>query len=365
MLGERFRNNEHILPREARRRVSEVVPATHESGIYGYPTPRNETWPADYWDTEDDDQVTMVHHSEFPNGFGQPVLRPAPQDPARPVTWQVGLFIESDALARLWTLNKWLTPDNAFVWSQHQQSWVSLLTVPEICASIKQARTELAGRRNTRELNAAIRRQTAKLSAILAYYSWGDLVARVSDLRSRVKSLFFPLNFRRRRWFAAALVCLIVVAILLPRSIGSNQVTLAETQIVGRAQHDTKTERAESKTLEPQDIIPVESLPLVPNTEAKNQRRYGARPFDANLARFALDRAARQTSRCTRSEVSGTVLVGFEPSGSVKDVTIGTLNGDVTKVDCVLGAFRAARVAPFSGSRVVVKKSFRARSSAT
>ena len=364
MLGERFRNNEHIVPRESQRRVSEVVPATHESGIYGYPTPRNETWPADYWDTEDDDQVTMVHHSEFPTGFGQPVLRPAPQDPARPVTWQVGLFMESDALARLWIGNKGLTPDNAFVWSQHQQSWVSLLTVPEICASIKQARTELAGRRNTRELNAAIRRQTAKLSAILAHYSWSDFVARVSDLRARVRSLFFPVNFRRGRWVAAALLCLIVVAILLPRNMGSNQVTLAETQIVGRAQHEAKPDRTEATALESQDIIPVESLPLVPNS-AKNQRRYGARPFDANLARFALDRAARQTSRCTRSEVSGTVLVGFEPSGSVNDVTLGTLNGDVTKADCILGVFRATRVAPFSGSRVVVKKSFRARSPTT
>ena len=234
--------------------------------------------------------------------------------------------------------------------------------MPEICASIKQARTELAGRRNTRELNVAIRRQTTKLNEILAhYYSWSVLVARANDLRSRVKSFFLPLNFRRGRWFAAALLCLVVIGILLPRNIGSNRVVLTETQIVARAQHETKPERAESTALDPQDIIPVESLPLVPNSVAKSQRQHGARPFDANFARLALDRAARQTSRCTRSEVSGTVLVGFEPSGSVKDVTIGTLNGDVTKADCILGIFRATRVAPFGGSRVVLRQSFRAR----
>ena len=360
MLGDRFRINEQKGTRESQRAVSEDVRA-RESGIYGNPALKYDAVPADNWDTDDDYEVAKMHDSESPSGVGQPGLRAVSHDHVN-ATWQVALSVKSADLTRLWIESNVLTPETTFVWSQHQQSWVSILTVPEICLAIEQTRTELVERRNRRALTVALRAQTAKLSAILARYSWRDLGARIGDLKARVRAPLMPLNFGRGRWFVTALFCLAAIAILLPRSTGSNPEVLAETQIFGPAQRATQPDRAESKGLDP-NIIAVESLPLVGNAEPKSPRAYGLGPFDLNRARRVLDRAAQQTNRCTRSEVSGTVLVGFDPSGSVKDVTIGALNGDVTRPDCILGVFRTARIAPFSGPRMVVKKSFRARSS--
>lgn len=84
-------------------------------------------------------------------------------------------------------------------------------------------------------------------------------------------------------------------------------------------------------------------------------------PFNAKLARTAVDRAAVRAKTCRdgrdpAGSVSATVT--FAPSGSVSEVTVTTPRYATTKTGrCVVARLSEAKVPAFSGSSVTVKKS--------
>lgn len=81
--------------------------------------------------------------------------------------------------------------------------------------------------------------------------------------------------------------------------------------------------------------------------------------FDTAAARRILTSAATRASRCaSEGSASGSVLVTFAPSGFVQSANMAGIKGQGTNVGCVLRAFQEARVAPFSGAPVTVRKAF-------
>ncbi|GEM_PF-4061553 len=84
----------------------------------------------------------------------------------------------------------------------------------------------------------------------------------------------------------------------------------------------------------------------------------GGNSFDKNAARLAAISAAQRVGACTEEPASGVVVITFAPSGLVSNASIVALKGDSIRPDCVLRAFQAARINPFSGPPVTVQKSF-------
>jgi hypothetical protein len=81
--------------------------------------------------------------------------------------------------------------------------------------------------------------------------------------------------------------------------------------------------------------------------------------FNATRARQALSHASQLMQRCAgASDLSGSAVVTFAPSGAVNGVTVQSISGDVSKVSCVVSAFHSVRVPAFTGTAVSVKKSF-------
>jgi hypothetical protein len=81
--------------------------------------------------------------------------------------------------------------------------------------------------------------------------------------------------------------------------------------------------------------------------------------FDTAVARRVLTGSASRAGRCAAERsASGSVLVTFAPSGFVQSASISGLSGQGVNVGCVLRAFQEARISPFAGSPVTVRKSF-------
>jgi hypothetical protein len=80
--------------------------------------------------------------------------------------------------------------------------------------------------------------------------------------------------------------------------------------------------------------------------------------FNPAQARRVLSSAASRAQSCADGPVSGSVMVTFAPSGFVQGASLNGLTGENVRSGCVLRAFQEARVSPFSGDPVSVKKSF-------
>ncbi|RYE92020.1 MAG: hypothetical protein EOO75_07610 [Myxococcales bacterium] len=88
----------------------------------------------------------------------------------------------------------------------------------------------------------------------------------------------------------------------------------------------------------------------------------GDKPFDRAGAGSALGSIAAGVGSCKKGDGpsgSGRIAVTFAPSGNVTTATIEGGDFAGTSVgSCIAARFRSAKVAPFSGSAVTVKKSF-------
>jgi hypothetical protein len=80
--------------------------------------------------------------------------------------------------------------------------------------------------------------------------------------------------------------------------------------------------------------------------------------FNPGQARRVLGSAASRAQSCAEGPVSGSVQVTFAPSGFVQNAVLSSIAGENVRSACVLRAFQEARVSPFSGAPIAVKKSF-------
>lgn len=80
--------------------------------------------------------------------------------------------------------------------------------------------------------------------------------------------------------------------------------------------------------------------------------------FDKDGARTALSFAIARVRNCSNSGLSGSALITFSTSGTVQSVQLSQLVGDDVDPSCVTRALSAARVPPFVGNAVTVRKSF-------
>jgi hypothetical protein len=119
------------------------------------------------------------------------------------------------------------------------------------------------------------------------------------------------------------------------------------------------SKRVDSKdTQPPQDAAKSPSAPAKPTTESAEDS--AKEPFDAEAAASALEGAAGRASSCRQADdPSGVavVTITFASSGRVTTATlagppfIGTATGS-----CIAAKMRTARIEPFSGSFVTVRK---------
>jgi predicted Zn finger-like uncharacterized protein len=87
----------------------------------------------------------------------------------------------------------------------------------------------------------------------------------------------------------------------------------------------------------------------------------GDKPFDRAAANSALSSIAASAASCKKPDGptgSGKVAVTFAPSGNVTTTNIEGSFAGTSVGSCVAGRFRGAKVPPFSGSPVTVKKTF-------
>lgn len=100
-------------------------------------------------------------------------------------------------------------------------------------------------------------------------------------------------------------------------------------------------------------------LPSAANALGPSTPTPSAGSFDTGAARRVLTGSASRASRCaTDGPASGSVIVTFAPSGFVQSASISGLSGKGVNVGCVLRAFQEARISPFSGEPVTVRKGF-------
>jgi eukaryotic-like serine/threonine-protein kinase len=85
-------------------------------------------------------------------------------------------------------------------------------------------------------------------------------------------------------------------------------------------------------------------------------------PLNRGAALAALGSAASAAAACKREggpSGSGSASVTFSPDGPVKSVNVSAPFAGTPVGQCVVSAFRAARVPPFSGSSITLPKSFK------
>ncbi len=56
--------------------------------------------------------------------------------------FRVGMVLNREELAELWVQKNALTTEKVLVWSEYKNAWVSLMSIPEICNAIAQARLD-------------------------------------------------------------------------------------------------------------------------------------------------------------------------------------------------------------------------------
>jgi hypothetical protein len=100
------------------------------------------------------------------------------------------------------------------------------------------------------------------------------------------------------------------------------------------------------------------SPPEVQLASSKKETAVVSGTFDTGQARRVLANAAVRAQGCADGALSGSVLVTFAPTGLVQSASLASVAGEGVRQGCVLRAFQEARVSPFSGAAVSVKKSF-------
>ena len=415
MRGHQIRNSEPADSRESVRSPSGFAQPRPQSGVRGGWRQLVDWEQPEAWDTEEDD-VTTVHWLHR----SRPTMLPTPPPllQARPL-WQVGLVLQSDELAQMWLQQGHMNDETTFVWSKYRQTWVPLKAVPELQNAIVRAQSEkiehssqaslvapaasgfaveLPRFQNESGYLARVRGWAERLRDAVAHnLDWADHAKVLVSLRAnwlqRKQAIAALGKYRSAQWLTLGLIGGVALASLLPQSVTNEDRAAAANQ---RASGSTlalaamdpigdKGKAAESRV----DLAPItiDSLPLVTEPSPKPRATYASRaslwtarkaahsaaassnnsspsptarlPFNVTDARKALEYAASRIRQCTSGEASGSVIVTFQPSGTVQDVSLSSMAGEVTQTSCVLGMFRAARVTPFSGGPVAVKKSFR------
>ncbi len=383
-----------------------------QSGVYSGFVQREEVATPNTLD-DDDDQVTSVQLLKSREFARQLMVPPQPARQAKRPVWQVAMTLHGDELTRLWTQNAEAMSGRIFIWSEYTRAWVSLQTLPEFRSVGTRTGVPTIRQQGLRSYPAT----RAPISDSIAPVTSHRLTtfAQPVDLTNDARWLTSSLSRPQARWVVASIMLALGALVIgLPRMLaGSDKpATNSETAAINESQSSSDLQPASNADVKPAlkvpqaqarqrtsrgllaqadsaeipEIVPVESLPLISASEPSGPRNYGAardtkpqaattngsghtskvsrvvtgvRPFDPNLARQALAGAVWQTRRCASGEMSGTVLVTFDPAGSVKDMSVNTLAGDVSQTGCLISAMRTAKVAPFSGGPVVVRKSFR------
>lgn len=86
--------------------------------------------------------------------------------------------------------------------------------------------------------------------------------------------------------------------------------------------------------------------------KAKGGAAGGTKAFDAEEARSALSGVLKSVAACKEPggpQGQSNAAITFAPNGQVTGVTIGAPFSGTTTGTCIIGAFKAAKVAPFSG----------------
>jgi len=86
--------------------------------------------------------------------------------------------------------------------------------------------------------------------------------------------------------------------------------------------------------------------------KAKGGATGGSKAFDAEEARTALAGVLKSVAACKEPggpQGQANAAITFSPSGQVTGVTIGAPFSGTSTGTCIIGAFKAAKVAPFSG----------------
>ncbi len=347
--------------------TSSVIPSPGESGVYdNYSTRIARALPS-AWSDDDDEQATRARSAQ-PELGPNTLLPTQPLQGRRAPLWQVALQLRGDELSRLWRRNANHLAGRIFVWSDHSGQWIRLHASSDALPGVS-PQVFLPPQSNDPT------RGTSRTHAAMGNRSSGEPV----DLTGEARPQLFRLPRRiTRGWalgLAASFLTVVAVAALLP---GKARVDPAAATQAGEQNRSTEEKSHTVVTPSKSDIVAVESLPLVSAQPRKFEHRAhvlnpnpvsntnppnaavtrSSAGFSPTLARQALARAASRAGHCSSGDVSGSVQVTYEPSGAVSDVALSALVGDVSGSACVVNSFRAARIAPFQGSRVTVRKSF-------
>lgn len=359
----------------ARPAARRMTTSAGQSGVYDKVA--SQTAPAlpSFWREDVDGQDAEVV-SPQPNGPTTLSTLVQVQQPKREL-WQVALLLRGEELTRLWRRNASHLAGRVFVWSEHASDWVQLHASQEPTPMYQQ-RPLLAG--SSWQDPAALGERA--LGAYASPYAGSRAVEPV-DLSEQARPLS---GLFGRRWVVGLAVSLALVALAVGLSRKTQRVDVPLQEAAAQQEPREASPQGASKP----DIVPVSALPLVVRSYANRevQKQGAVTPakiwlasaptpvtpavpaiaaiaaigaFDPTLARQALSRAAWQAGHCASADISGTVVVTYDPSGAVRDVSLSSLVGDPSRTQCIVGAFRSAKIAPFRGGRVTVKKSFSRR----
>lgn len=376
----------------ARTTARRLSTSSGQSGVYDKVASQAPALPS-FWREEDYEQEVAVPLAQ-PSGPTTLSTLVQVQQPKREL-WQVALFLRGEELTRLWRRNSSHLAGRVFVWSEHARDWVQLHAQQEPIPMYQQPQSFT---RSAWQNPAAVGESALPVYASPYAQSHASLRAvEPVDLSDQAR----PLSERvSRRWAVGALAA---AAGLVALGVGlSRKVQHSEGPPVQEAAQQQARVPSSPGASKPDDIVSVNTLPLVrayANREAQKQgaplvrasanrevQKQGtvapakiwlasapppntpAAPavassgaFDPTVARLALSRAAWQAGHCASTDISGSVLVTYDPSGAVQDVNLSSLVGDQSRAPCIVSAFRTARISPFHGSRVTVKKSFSRR----
>jgi len=358
----------------ARTTARRLSTSSGQSGVYDKVASQAVPALPSFWREEDYAQDVEV---PLPQSGGPRTLSTSVQvqQPKREL-WQVALLLRGEELTRLWRRNASHLAGRVFVWSEHASDWVQLHAAQESNSTYQQP--QLFTGSSWQNPTALSERA---LNVYAPPYAQSSSISRAVepvDVSDQARPLS---EFVSRRWvvgFIVAALAMVALAAGLSRRTHRQEVPVQEAA-------PQQPREAVPQGVSRPDIVSVSALPLIrsyayrevqkpgtvtpakiwlassptPNTPAAPVAVTGA--FDQAVARQALSRAAWQASHCANTDISGSVLVTYDPSGAAQDVSLNNLVGDPLRTPCIVNAFRTARISPFRGGRVTVRKSFSRR----